>query len=431
LDNKGGIERSLNPSSQLLPAFETIADGLNVDSVLYGIWLAGDRIWTIDKTNTRLLTYHDTLASQVGLRSPADESTGIDTRNLSLEWEELTGAAEYTWQLDYDGTFTSVPSNFEGETIGNSVRLPELDTDNNYYWRVRATKPVLSPWSDVWSFTTTLGQTVIGPKLVSPGAGADRIALEPIFQWSAVAGAEKYELVVSPDISFADPVIKKTGRFALPATAWKSDVTLKEESTYYWKVRAIASDSYGDWSAVSIFTTQMVKVSEIPEPAATIVQSPVILSPVAGSEMVPVKPLFQWDAVVGADRYELVVSTDSSFSNPVILKAGEFALTTTAWQSNISLDDSTTYYWKIRALVDDSYSDWSRESAFSTGTPDEELKAAVMEKAQILPIQSQSTSHNERFPEWALYLGIGLLVAIVLLQTTTFFIVVITRMRRY
>ena len=427
LNKKGGLERSISPSSQLLPAFETIVGGLNIDSVLSGIWLVGDRLWTIDKTNTRLLTFQDTLASPVVLRSPVNGNAGIDTDDIVLDWEELTGAVEYAWQADYDGTFTSIPSGFEGKTGGNSVRLPELDTDTGYFWRIRATKPVSSPWSDTWSFTTTLGQTVIGPKLISPGAGADMISLEPIFQWSAVAGAEKYELIVSTDVSFVNPVIGKTGRYALPATAWKSDKSLEEGNTYYWKVRAIGPDSYGDWSAVSIFTTQTVETVEVPEPAAFDIKSPVTLSPGAGSERVSVQPLFQWDAVSGAESYELVVSSDESFDNPVILKAGEYSLKTTAWKSNITLEDDTTYYWKIRTLIDGSSSDWSRVSAFSTGIPYRESTNAVMQEAPVMPVQSQSRTSpaSEGFPDWALYLGIGLLAAIVLLQTTTFFILVL------
>ena len=424
LDKRGGLERSLDPASQLSPVFETIVEGLNIDSVLYGIWLVEDRVWTIDRTNTRLLTYHDTMASPVVLRSPVDGNAGIDTDNILLDWEELTGATEYTWQVDYDGTFTSMPSGFEGETSGNSVRLPELDTDTGYYWRVKAIKPVSSPWSDRWSFTTTLGQTVVGPKLISPSGGADLISLEPIFQWSAVAGAEKYELIVSTDVSFINPVIGKTGRYALPATAWKSDKSLEEGNTYYWKVRAIGSDSYGDWSAVSIFTTRMVEVSE---PAVIEIKSPITLSPEAGSESVSVRPLFQWDAVSGADSYELVVSTDASFNNSVILKAGEYSLKTTAWKSNITLENDTTYYWKIRTLIDGSCSDWSRVSAFSTEIPYQESANIAMEEVPVMPVQSHTSSPSEGLPDWALYLGIGLLAAIVLLQTTTFFIVVLKR----
>ncbi|UCD08409.1 MAG: fibronectin type III domain-containing protein, partial [Dehalococcoidales bacterium] len=417
------------PSSQYLPAFETIVKGLSEDSVLSGLWSAGDRLWTIDKTNTRLLTFHDTLASPVALRNPMDRSVGIDTRNTVLDWEDLPGAAEYAWQVHYDGTFTSIPSNFEGYTTGNSIRLPELDKDTSYFWRIRAVNPVFSPWSDTHSFTTTLGKIEVGPKLISPSAGAELVPLEPIFQWSAVAGAEKYELVVSTDVSFRNKVIEKTGRFALPATAWKSEEILEEGKTFYWKVRAIGPDSYSDWSAVSIFSTHTVGTTEVSESEVINIECPITLSPGAGSEMVSLKPLFQWDPVSGADGYELVVSSDSFFNDPVILKAGEYSLKTTAWQSNISLESDKTYYWKVRTLVDGSVSDWSRVSAFSTGAPYEEPKVAVMNEVPT-PLQSQNTPANEILPDWALYLGIGLLIAIVLLLTISFLIVVVTRVKQ-
>ncbi|HEY94961.1 MAG TPA: hypothetical protein G4O15_08500, partial [Dehalococcoidia bacterium] len=429
-DNKGGMERSLDPSSQLIPAFETIVKGLKEGSVLSGIWLEGDRLWTIDKTNTRLLTYHDTMAAPITLQTPVDGSMVIDTKNNFLNWGVLPGATEYIWQVDYDGTFTSVPSKLEGETSGNSIRLSELDTDTGYYWRIRAIKPVLSPWSATWSFTTTTGQTLIGPKLISPDSGADPVALQPIFQWSTVTGAEKYELIVSTDFSFKNPVIEKAGRYALPATAWKSDVILEENNTYYWRVRAIGSEGYGDWSAAGIFTTQTTETMELSEPAVYDIKSPITLSPGAGSERVSVKPLFQWDAVSGADSYELVVSSDITFENPLILKAGEYSLATTAWKSNISLENNMTYYWKVRTIDNGLYSDWSRVSAFTTGMLYEESIASVMEEAPVLPVQSKTTSISEGFPDWALYLGIGLLVATVLLQTTTFFMVVFTRMKQ-
>jgi len=54
-------------------------------------------------------------------------------------------------------------------------------------------------------------------------------------------------------------VITKTGNKALPTTAWQYDTELDYNTTYYWKVRAIGSDTYSPWSDTGIFTT-------IPEP---------------------------------------------------------------------------------------------------------------------------------------------------------------------
>jgi hypothetical protein len=143
---------------------------------------------------------------------------------------------------------------------------------NTYYWRVRATEPVLSPWSAKWSFATSLGKAVVAPELQSPGAGATGVPLRPIFQWSAMAGAERYELLVSANVSLANPVIAKTGDSAVPATAWQIDVSLDYNTTYYWKVRASGSGSYSAWSAVSAFTTEVAPSPASPIPSPT--QSP-------------------------------------------------------------------------------------------------------------------------------------------------------------
>ncbi len=99
---------------------------------------------------------------------------------------------------------------------------------------MRVIEPLSSPWSATRSFTTSLGSSVIAPNLRSPGAGAKSVWLRPVFQWSAIAGAESYELLVSTDVSFANPIIKRVGADALPATAWQSDINLNYDTTYYW-----------------------------------------------------------------------------------------------------------------------------------------------------------------------------------------------------
>ena len=78
-----------------------------------------------------------------------------------------------------------------------------------------------------------------------------------------LAGADSYELLVAASVSFTTPAIAKTGTNALPTTAWESDVNLDYDTTYYWKVRASGSSSYGVWSAVSAFTTRALSESAL------------------------------------------------------------------------------------------------------------------------------------------------------------------------
>jgi hypothetical protein len=208
------------------------------------------------------MTFTDSLSLPVALTSPADKAPGIgiivdnNIGNVGLDWETLSGATSYEWQLDDDTDFSDVPSEFEGETEASSAQPPELEPATTYYWRVRANEPVLSPWSDKWSFTTAIGTEAFAPQLLSPTAGATEVSPRPLFQWGATAGAESYELIVSTNPSFENPTVLKAGDYALPSTAWECDINLNYGTTYYWKIRAINSDTYSAWSAVSAFTTE-------------------------------------------------------------------------------------------------------------------------------------------------------------------------------
>jgi hypothetical protein len=432
-EEEGGMERCLNPAYPLNPAFETVTRGLDDGAVMTGLWLCGNQLWSIDTANIRLRTYIDTLSVPVVLVSPSDEAPGVDTAGVSLDWVVKVGANRYQWQLDYDADFSAVPSGFEGETQASSTWIPALEPATEYYWRVRVTEPVLSPWSDKWSFTTVLGNTVVAPELLSPGAGASGVPLKPVFQWSAIAGADSYELLVSPDFSFNIPVIMKVDSNALPATAWQSDVNLNYDTTYYWKVRGGSSDSYSAWSAVGAFTTGSAPPEEpppedstpeesAPEPPPSLESSsfvpslsgaspPGLLSPGAGSGGVPLRPVLQWSAVAGAESYELLVSADFSFTDPLIVKVGAYALPATAWQSDVTLDYDTTYYWKVRGCLSGDYSPWSAVGAFTT------------EEASETP----ETPVQPTVPHWVIYLGVGLSVAAVLLLIA----LLVLRVRRF
>ena len=175
----------------------------------------------------------------------------------------MGGATSYKWQLDYDDNFSTVPIPLEGDTGVSSAHLTALEPATTYYWRVRVTEPLLSPWSARRSFTTSLGT----PSLKSPGSGAKKVELQPVFQWSAIAGADTYELLVATDVYFANPIIDRVGDFALATTIWQWNVNLDYDTTYYWKVRAIGSDADGAWSVASVFTTKSPPVpTEVTQP---------------------------------------------------------------------------------------------------------------------------------------------------------------------
>ena len=98
------------------------------------------------------------------------------------------------------------------------------------------------------------------PVLSVPAAGA-KTTVKPIFQWSTINSATKYDLLVATDAVFNNIVIDKTGDNALDSNAWESDIELENNTTFYWKVKARSDKSFGDWSAVGAFITEPAPVT--------------------------------------------------------------------------------------------------------------------------------------------------------------------------
>lgn len=288
----GGVERCLDPTYSFGPTFQTVTRGLSDDAKLSGLWCHGNQLWSIDTNLTRLLTYYDSLNLPVTPLSPADNEGGLGTllnhtiSNVHVDWEAESSATKYEWQLDVDTDFSSVPTDFEGTIEASTVRLPTLEPGTTYYWRVRVKEPVISLWSPKWSFTTCLDTDTANIKLESPEPGEMGVSAKPLLQWGAVPEAISYELLLSSDIQFSNLVINRTGDFSLPATAWQVNIDLNPGTTYYWKVRAISSDTKSSWSAVGSFTT------ELPPPViAQPIAPPAVMTPApAPSPTAPVSP---------------------------------------------------------------------------------------------------------------------------------------------
>jgi len=291
-DADSGMERSLNPTYGSGPTFESLTRGLDDGVTLTKLHADGDRLWTIDTSNDRLMTLTDTLTAPVILTSPADEAPGIgviidnDVSGVTLDWETLGGATGYQWQLDDDANFYDIAAGFEGDVEASSTQLPDLEPATTYYWRARANDPVLSPWSQEWSFTTVLGTEAAAPQLLNPAFGASGVPTRPLFQWGSTAGADGYELVVCSDPDLASTTVLRTGVYALACTAWECNVDLSPNTTYYWKIRAVNADSYSAWSAVSAFTTEapplmMGSLADTPAEQPPQPPQPASLSPIA------------------------------------------------------------------------------------------------------------------------------------------------------
>jgi hypothetical protein len=315
---------------------------------LQNLYLRNNTLWTLDTIHSRVLTYTDTLRNPPVLDSPDDEASHLPTHYTTLAWQTLQGALSYQWQIATNPDFLAPLDKFEGLSTVPNIRLPALDTQTTYYWRIRIGSPILSPWSETRSFSTATSSEISAPTLIEPKSNS-LTSRQPLFRWSTSEGAEGYELQVSPGDNFTPLVIDKSGDYACIANLWASDVSLEYDTPCYWRVRAINNLGSSQWSSVGIFTPKL--------------DTPKLITP--GTGYSSITPNFTWNASDGAEGYELLISRNDDFSDLIINNTGNNSCHTNAW-SGVTLEYKTSYLWKVRAYSGVHFSDWSETGIFTT-----------------------------------------------------------------
>jgi hypothetical protein len=303
LEPDGGVLRSVNPTEADPDdiQFELVDRGLPAGTkfdpspfftTLPYLKLVGDaeqnQLWTIDTDNQIIYRFRDTL-SKLGptpVAPGAQEIIIIDSAghidSLILQWEEIAGAREYEVAIYRDAGATQ--EIWSATTDGLSLDAVRNDnpamlySGTTYYWRIRAIEPIESPWSEVRSFASPLGieewSPLVSPDGVSPLPGANDVPVRPAFSWEAADGAIGYEFILTKDSGFTQVVVAFTGANALTSDAWNCDIELEYATSYFWKVRAIGTDSYSEWG-INSFTTETLPAEILPPESS----SPLVIEP--------------------------------------------------------------------------------------------------------------------------------------------------------
>ncbi|MFA5056271.1 MAG: hypothetical protein WC562_08940 [Dehalococcoidia bacterium] len=271
--------RSVDPTTtKSAPEFQDINNGLEVgDSVLRGLKLIPNPTFLFaigGASYTQLWITSDEMV-RMKLLAPEDGSeSGIILEDevflgramVRLEWKEIEGAKTYEVQLAFDEDFISPvdDSYYDGGTHESTGLLkmvyPWLGT--KYYWRVRVIDPYMSQWSEPWSFITPLGPALSMPVLLSPEPGSEGVSLRPLLQWSSSVAATGYELILTKNCDWSNPVLNLYGDNAVNETAYQVTFDLAKNTNYCWKVRGVNDITNSPWSDSLSFTTGSTVVTE-------------------------------------------------------------------------------------------------------------------------------------------------------------------------
>ena len=180
---------------------------------------------------------------------------------------------------------------------------------------------------------------------VNPADGGSTVDTTPTLAWDDVFGAARYELQIAETEADLPAATVQN----VTVSQYTPGSFLSNWSTYYWRLRALdAEDNSTNWSSVFSFTVSWGELSGLtPADAAT------------GTDTTPT---FGWDAVTGADSYEVqIADTQSALSSAPPATTSDASYTPTA-----PLTNNQTHYWRVRARdADGQFGPWSAARSIS------------------------------------------------------------------
>lgn len=279
------------------------------------------------------------------LTKPELISPGNSLTNFSViqkcSWYKKRNADRYEIMVSHYHDFSIVI--FQSDTVTQTFcTVTGLKNNFIYYWKVRAVRQdTVGEWSDIWNFKTK----ITTPELTSPIDKSKNMDVNVEFKWAEVKTATKYYIQISknPDFSAANLVYSGATQ-----TLTSHTITLDYNTIYYWRMMAEDAESQSEWSDFWSL--------------ATIMSSPVLVSPEDGTDGLPLTVLLQWQKSVEVSYYILEVAQDSGFKQIVFNdnRVYEDSL-------SVPLDEyDTKYFWRVMAKSGDKISKWSVRS-FTTG----------------------------------------------------------------
>jgi hypothetical protein len=182
------------------------------------------------------------------LVSPSDATN--TNRKPTFTWSSSNETKD-TFQLAKDPNFAELVVAVSDITAKSYIHADYLASQQNYYFRVKSDRLVLST---EWSSTNVFYVAMETPTLLTPEDeyGFSNTETRPTFAWEALEGDVTYSLQIGTDSTFA---INKVDR-----TLTSNTYTLSSSEAFgdgefgYWRVRASDIGGDGAWSETRNFS---------------------------------------------------------------------------------------------------------------------------------------------------------------------------------
>ena len=284
-----------------------------------------------DGTPSSVTTFTKTIPAPL-LVSPADL---ISLTQPTFVWDKTNGAAYYRIQFSTSPDFNPLYRNYRTANIRLTPQF--AFASDTYYWRVIGEdagghQGTVSPMRG-FTLTTPTSATDLVPQLLAPSNGTT-ITTDPIFQWTRTIGTDHYRLLVSTHPDFSSSFDSFSADYPEYTPYEGVGHVVYPDGTYYWKVEA---RTYGGTVIATSSAGNFTKQSSL-----------LPLAPLDGA-LVTINPTFQWEALLGADHYRLLVSANPAFSPTYDTVLTDYLEYTPFGAPGLATYSDNSYYWKLEA----------------------------------------------------------------------------------
>ncbi len=308
-----------------------------------------------------------------GLLSPDNGTvfrTSSSTLSQTFTWEgtadqDSDTPVTYTFEYAEDRSFRAPLERVDaGQDASISVRLRELEEDQTYYWRVRASDGeddgvTVSPvWTFSWEkkeYTRVIRDEIKPFPLRAPADGAEVPVGDVRFRWDATAnklGDHEVNYVLEYwEEGTDEPMTVDAGTNTSVVV-----YDLVPDMTYNWRVRAVGKGKVG------AVLKPLDKISEQTW-SFKVMERPLelhLVEPGDGAELTETFARFRWSRLPGAGwNYFMELSEGDDFADAIQKNVGD-----NISAEVMSLEYGTDYWWRVHAIGPDgrkvtSFETWS------------------------------------------------------------------------
>lgn len=282
---------------------------------------------------------------------------------FTASWDGDGTAGAYRIQIATSNSFSEESMVLDRPNITTTSTIIQLPMGlTQYFWRVRAEN---NNNIGLWSETRTFQSTAETPKDVNPKTGSTGVARSVTIEWAPGKTGTSFQLQIFKDADLEDKLIDTlldVNKFLYTFANFNTK--------YYWRVKGYFDNCQSEWSPAYTLKTY--------------IDPPFNLQPEHNSQGIePFLVTFTWEGVQGTEKYDIDLSTDSTFKS--LFRFERNITASKVIYGNLA--ENTMYYWRVRGKNNEGISEWTTVHYFKSGyvRPDVPIQDSPEKNTKKLP----------------------------------------------